>query len=136
MKTFKLKALEIIEDNDQDIIGKKIPLQDGLIINREDESSTWLIEAYINESYSDYFELLREEKDKVMVQVKITKKSNAPATFITSIYDINKIGYKMNVLFLGKIIDRRKDHIHEMLNKLITKGYQGDELLAKFKELI
>lgn len=135
MKTFKLKALEIIEDNDHDIIGNRIPLQDGLIINREDENNTWLIEAYISESYYDYFELLGEEKDEIMIQVKITKKSNAPATFITSIIDLNKIGERMNVLFLGKVIDRRRDHIYEMLTKLIGEGYQGEELVSEFKKL-
>lgn len=136
MKTFKLKTLHILDDKERDIIGKKIPLQDGLIINREDEDSTWLIEAYINKSYFDYFALLKEEKDDITIEVKITKESNAPATFITSIYDINKIGDKMNVLFLGRIIDRRKDRLKEMLNELLAEGYEGEELVSEFKKLI
>lgn len=136
MKTFKLKSLELIENKDMNIIEKKIPLFDGLIINREDEANQWLIEAYTNYSYYNFFHRLSEMKDEVLVQVKITKESNEPATFITSIIGINEIGDRMNVLFLGTMVDQRKNDIEEMLKNLIAKGYQGEQLLKKFKELI
>ena len=42
MKTFKLFSLEVVED-DKSV---EVPLEDGLILNKEDERSTWLIEAY------------------------------------------------------------------------------------------
>lgn len=136
MKTFKLKSLELIENKDMNIIEKKIPLFDGLIINREDAANQWLIEAYTNYSYYDFFQPLSEMKDEVLVQVKITKETNDPATFITSIIGINKIGDRMNILLLGTMVDQRKTDIEKMLKKLIGKGYQGEQLLTKFKELI
>lgn len=133
MKTFMLKSLEIIEEKDETIYKRSIPLIDGLIINREDDKNQWIIEAYIDMEYAEYMESLQEENE-VMVQVKITKDSNAPATFITSIISINTIGKNMNVLFKGTIVDRRRVEIEEMLEALIEEDYQGYELLQAFKK--
>jgi len=136
MKTFKLKALEVIEKVDEEMIQNKVPLLDGLIINREDDQNQWVIEAYIDHSYLDYFTALREKNDEVIIQVKITKESNAPAIFMTSIIGVNEIDSRMNVLFKGKIIDRHKDEIEEMLGSLIEEGYQGEDLLMEFKAIM
>src|SRR5690625_2229147 len=101
MKTFKLKALEIIGNKDEDVTQYNITLIDGLIINREDEESQWIIEAYTTRNYLDYFKKLQSENDEIMINVKITKESNDPAIFITSIIGINEIDTQMNVLFKG-----------------------------------
>lgn len=136
MKTFKLKSLEIIENKDEDIVQNSIPLIDGLIINREDGENQWVIEAYTAHTYLEYFQQLSEKKDEIMIKVKITKESNDPAIFITSIIGINEIGEQMNVLFKGTILDQRNSKIEQMLKTLIDKDYQGEELLLKFKKLI
>ena len=137
MKTFKLKALEIVEQKEEEIIPKKIPLKDGLIINQEDEQNHWVIEAYLTRDYLTDFKKLQAEKNEVLLQVKITKESNDYATFITSLIGLNEIGENhINVLFRGTIVDRRKNKIEEMLTTLIDEGYQGKELLQKFKELM
>lgn len=135
MKTFKLKSLEVIEQKDEEIIQIQIPLIDGLIINQEDENNHWVIEAYMEHCQLDYFNELKEADNEVLLQVKITKESNEFATFITSLIDLNVIGTRMNVLFRGTIVDRQKYKIEEMLTNLINEGYQGNELLEKFKEL-
>ncbi|GGB53529.1 hypothetical protein F3157_20880 [Virgibacillus dakarensis] len=136
MKTFKLKKLEILESVEEDIIQHEIPLLDGLVINREDDLNRWVIEAYLDHTYQTFFEGLQENKDQIMIQVKITKESNAPATFITSIIGINLIGEHINVLFMGTIVDRQKGIIKDMLQELVEEGYQGESLINKFKELI
>lgn len=41
MKTFKLFSLHIVKEDKL----VDIPLEDGLIINKEDEHNTWLIEV-------------------------------------------------------------------------------------------
>lgn len=135
MKTFKLKSLEIIEQKDEEIIQIEIPLKDGLIINQEDENNHWVIEAYVGRSFLDFFTELKEANNEVLLQAKITKESNDYATFITSFIELNEIGAQMNVLFRGTIVDRQKYKIEEMLTNLIDEGYQGKELLKKFKEL-
>ncbi|WP_100011125.1 YwpF family protein [Lentibacillus sediminis] len=133
MKTFKLVALDLIEQKEEEVVQNNIPLIDGLIINREDEDNTWLIEAYTEHSYLELFTAL-QEYDEILVQVKITKESNEPATFITSIAGVNEIGGNINVLFIGTIVDQQKNQIEERLVALIEEGYHGEELLRKFKE--
>ncbi|PAV28796.1 hypothetical protein CIL05_14305 [Virgibacillus profundi] len=136
MKTFKLNNLEIIEQQDEDIIQNRIPLKDGLIINREDDQNRWVIEAYVEHSYLEFFKNLDEKDEEILIQVKITKETNEPATFITSIIGINEIGAHMNILFMGTIVDQRKHKIEEQLTALIEEGFQGEELLNKFKEIM
>lgn len=133
MKTFKLKALKIIENKDQDIVEKVIPLHDGLIIDREDDENQWVIEAYFADTYWDYFNHLKEQNAEVMIQVKITKKSNEPASFITSIIGMNDIGSRMNILFKGVIMDHPKSEIEVRLKALIEAGHQGSQLLSELK---
>lgn len=136
MKTFKLKKLEIIDHISDDILQTNIPLKDGLIINREDEQNRWVLEAYMDHSHLEFFKKLESKDKEIMVQVKITKESNEPATFITSIIGVNEIGAHVNVLFMGTIVDQRKHKIEEKLTALIEEGYQGEELLKKVKEVM
>ena len=133
MKTFMLKAIDIIENSSR----KKVELIDGLIINREDEENQWIIEAYIDQKYLNYFQKLQNQNEKVMIEVKITKETNDPATFITSMIGLNKIGTQMNVLFKGTIaVDQYNSGMEQALKSLIDQGYQGEELLGEFKALL
>lgn len=135
MKTFKLKGLKIMSNKDDHVNTKQIDLIDGLVINREDEHG-WLIEAFIDRKYWDFFDSIKEAED-LMIQVKITREENDPAFFLTEIVGINKIGEeRMNVLFQGKIVDHSKRRIEQLLEMIIEEGYQGKSLLKKFKELI
>ncbi|SHG24750.1 YwpF family protein [Ornithinibacillus halophilus] len=136
MKTFKLKEFQILVNKNGDIVKHPIQLIDGLIINREDEKNRWTIEAYIEQSYFDFFEQLKGTRDEIMVEVRITKESNEPATFISSIIGINKIESNMNVLLSGQIVDQRKSKIEGLLTDLVQEGYQGEELIDKFKDKI
>jgi len=135
MKTFKLKGLQIVADEKKDIAPQKIPLIDGLIINREDEIG-WLIEAFIESSHRTYFKDL-EDTDELMIKVKITREDNDPAFFITKVIGINDISdERMNVIFQGDLVDHRKSRIEELLEEILEQGYQGASLLKKFKESI
>ena len=133
MKTFMLKALDIIENDSR----KKIELIDGLIINREDEENQWIIEAYIDQKYLSYFKELQDKNEGIIVEVKITKETNDPATFITSMIGLNEIGTQMNVLFKGTIaVDEYNSGVEKALKSLIDEGYQGEELLKRFKNFL
>lgn len=100
MKTFKLKMLQVLKDDDVE----EIQLIDGLIINREDESyeNQWLIEAYVDKEYASYFEKIKTKKF-VRLMVKISKEDNVPVEFTATIIGINQIGTNINVLFKGDI---------------------------------
>ncbi|KGP72213.1 YwpF-like family protein [Pontibacillus yanchengensis] len=136
MKTFKLIKLNVVEGESDDIQKTTIPLIDGLIINREDEDNTWLIEAYLEEQYKDYFEAIMEKDEEIVLQAKITKSTNQPAMFLVKVIDSNDIGDNCNVLFLGHILDHKKDQVENMLKDLIEKGYNGEELLHAFKNRV
>ncbi|GLO65829.1 MULTISPECIES: YwpF-like family protein [Oceanobacillus] len=131
MKTFKLRKLEILE-HDKQMDPYEIKLLDGLIINREDEHDQWLVEAYIDKAYEDYF--IEKQNQEIMIQATITKDTNEPATFITNIQSINKIGNQINVLLLGKIVDKGKSIVEDLLTKLVKEGYEGLELIREFKK--
>ncbi|MCA1012624.1 YwpF-like family protein [Halobacillus halophilus] len=134
MKTFKLISLDIIEEKDEDITQRRIKLLDGLIINREDDHGRWIIEAYVDQSYQDFFQTMCNNSEEIMVQVKITKPSNQPATFLVTPIDTNVIGDHINVIFMGSIVNRQQEQIEKTLRQLMDEGYQNEELLAAFKK--
>ncbi|WP_028782557.1 YwpF-like family protein [Thalassobacillus devorans] len=134
MKTFKLVSLDLVEEKAEDITQRRIKLIDGLIINREDDKGRWVIEAYVDQSYQSFFEEYVKSEEELLVQVKITKETNQPATFLVNAIDTNIISDNMNVLFMGTIVDRRQDQIEKTLKLLIEEGYQGEELLEEFKK--
>lgn len=134
MKTFKLKMLEIIDYHADKYKTIQIPLTDGLIINREDNENRWLIEAFTDKNLLDYFTELKEKNEELIVHVKITTEFNEKATCITSILEINEIGEKMNVLFLGTMVDQRTSILEKELGELVAEGHRGEELLENFKE--
>src|SRR5690625_7546357 len=135
MKTFKIKSLIVMGEEENNITKKEINLHDGLVINREDEHG-WLIEAFTDKSYYQYFKKLESIKE-IMIQVKITREENDPAFFITEIVSLNEISSeKINVIFEGKIVDHIKSGIEYMLQAVIEGGYQRESLLKQFKELI
>ncbi|MBS4190122.1 YwpF-like family protein [Bacillus sp. FJAT-49705] len=132
MKTFKLISLQIVEEDSL----VDIKLEDGLIINQEDDISKWLLEAYINNSYLDYFQQLSKKGDDVTVQVVITKKENSPAAFLTKIVTIKQLTEHISILFEGKLMKTNYDYAEIVLKKLISKGLSGEELLKEFKTLV
>ncbi|WP_010096848.1 YwpF family protein [Ornithinibacillus scapharcae] len=136
MKTFLLKSLQIMERIGDDIHKKDFNLLDGLIINREDEKNTWLVEALLDADYINYFKELKEKRDQVMIEVNITKLTNPPVMFRTTIDSINKVGNHISIIFTGTIIDKRNRKMEELLAELIEKGYEGEELLEKFKQIL
>ncbi|MFZ0475278.1 MAG: YwpF-like family protein, partial [Halobacillus sp.] len=119
MKTFKLISLDIIEEKNEDITQRRIKLLDGLIINREDDHGRWIIEAYVDQSYQDFFQTMCNNQEEIMVQVKITKPSNQPATFLVTPIDTNVIGDHINVIFMGSIVNRQQEQIEKTLRQLM-----------------
>ncbi|UOR13013.1 YwpF-like family protein [Halobacillus amylolyticus] len=133
MKTFKLVSLDIVEEKNEDLTQRRIKLYDGLIINREDDKGRWVVEAYVDRDYDEYFQTILEHEEELMIQVKITKSSNRLATFLVKVIDTNIIGDHMNVIFMGSIVDRQREQIEKVLKILMDEGFQGDELLEEFK---
>lgn len=110
-----------------------ITLEDGLIINKEDEKSRWLLEAFIDKKFLSFFSKLEKKGQEVPLQVVISKKDNDPAHFMTKISSINEFVDQMSVLFEGKIRSKRNEFAEVLLGDLVSKGLSGDKLLNEFK---
>ncbi|MCP8615993.1 YwpF-like family protein [Salirhabdus salicampi] len=134
MKTFKLVSMDLLEKMGDELHVRPIELLDGLIINREDDGNQWLVEAYMDKKYFRIFRDCQEDDREILMQVKITKKTNPPATVLTRVVSLNDIGEHMNVLCIGKLVDRKQEQVEQMLQELIEEGYQGEELLEMFKK--
>ncbi|KGX86910.1 YwpF family protein [Pontibacillus litoralis] len=133
MKTFKLVGLKVVKEEEQELVKNDILLKDGLIINREDDANTWLLEAYIPSEQMNFFESHREERDNIVLEATITKPSNQPAMLLMKIMSINTIGEDGNIVFLGTIVNQKKVQAESLLKKLMDDGLQGEQLLQAFK---
>lgn len=131
MKTFKLISLQVVEEDEL----MEIELEDGLIISQENDLSSWMIEAYVNKTYDNYFQKLAKQ-DEVIVQVVITKKENIPAAFQTNITTIKQLENHISILFQGKLRKTNNDYAEIVLKKLIDQGLAGEELLNEFKKIM
>jgi hypothetical protein len=130
MKTFKLVALEVVDGGNT----VEIPLEDGLIINKENERASWLLEAYTDLSLYDYFQKIHEQSREIIVQAVITKRENDPAYFQTKIASLNKFENHISVLFEGQLRRNRSDYSELLLDSLLEKGLGGQALLEEFKD--
>lgn len=131
MKTFKLVAMQIITEEELLV---DIELTDGLIINKEDDTKRWIMEAFINESHYLAFDKATPNKEEFHLQVVITKKDNDPATFSASLLSVKKVDGHISILMEGKLCRSRSMHSERILEELIKNGVVGEELLLQFTE--
>ncbi|MED4693451.1 YwpF family protein [Peribacillus frigoritolerans] len=134
MKSFKLISLQIVTENLNLI---DIALTDGLIINKENDARSWLLEAFVEEKHFKELEPSLPDIDgEVYIQAVITKKENEPALFQTVLRTIRKVGNHYSLLFVGHIQKTRSKYAELLLEDLVQKGLVGDELIKEFKQKI
>ncbi|MFA1714268.1 YwpF family protein [Peribacillus frigoritolerans] len=134
MKSFKLISLQIVTENLNLI---DIALTDGLIINKENDARSWLLEAFVEENHFKELEPSLPDIDgEVYIQAVITKKDNEPALFQTVLRTIRKVGNHYSLLFVGHIQKTRSKYAELLLEDLVQKGLAGDELIKEFKQKI
>lgn len=134
MKSFKLISLQIVTEKLNLI---DIALTDGLIINKENDARSWLLEAFVEEKHFKELEPSLPDIDgEVYIQAVITKKDNEPALFQTVLRTIRKVGNHYSLLFVGHIQKTRSKYAELLLEDLVQKGLVGDELIKEFKQKI
>ncbi|MFJ7366154.1 YwpF family protein [Peribacillus frigoritolerans] len=134
MKSFKLISLQIVTENLNLI---DIALTDGLIINKENDARSWLLEAFVEENhFKELGTSLPDIDGEVYIQAVITKKDNEPALFQTVLRTIRKVGNHYSLLFVGHIQKTRSKYAELLLEDLVQKGLVGDELIKEFKQKI
>jgi hypothetical protein len=130
MKSFKLYSLDVMDGE----TSVEVPLEDGLILNKEDERSTWLLEAYTDLSLYDFFKIIHDQSRDLIVEAVITKKENTPAYFQTKIVSLKQFEKHISVLFEGHLRRNKSDYSELLLDSLMQKGLEGPALLNEFKE--
>lgn len=129
LKTFKLVSFYLVHKKG-DVVS--IPLIDALIINKENEINTWIIEVFVDKKYLDLFQEYSSE-EKISVYTVITKKDNEPAPFLVQIISQKVIGENASILFEGKL-NRTTGYAEQLLEALLETGLGGNELLTSFKQ--
>jgi len=132
MKTFKLISMQLA-DGDSLV---DIEMKDGLIINKEDDKGTWLVEAFTDHKYIPYFQDALDKEKEIIVQVVITKRENDPAAFLTKVSSVKQLKTHASILLSGKLTKPKSEYPEKLLEYLLGKGYTGEQLLAEFKEKI
>jgi hypothetical protein len=131
MKTFKLISLQVVTEEKDNI---DINLTDGLIINKEDDNNTWIIEAFVDDSSFNASEHLITAGKELTVQAVITKKDNDPAVFRTIVNTLKKVDGHVIVLLEGHLQRTRSKYAELLLEDLIQGGVIGTDLVEQFKE--
>lgn len=129
MKTFKLVSLHV--ESEEEVL--EVPIVDGLIINKEDERSSWLVEVYTDQSFHDKFKKLHDDQAELIVHAIITKKENNPAFFKMKVCSVKLLTGHVSVLLDGTLKQTRSDYAELLLDHLMKSGLSGDELKEEFK---
>ncbi|WP_071460942.1 YwpF family protein [Bacillus massilinigeriensis] len=132
MKTFRLVSLQLADDDS--LID--IEFKAGLIINKEDDQGTWLIEAFVEKQYIPVFEEACSENKDIITQVVITKKENDPAAFKVKVCSVKAINDHACVLMRGKLTRLRSDYPAQLLEHLMELGYTDSQLVDEFRKNI
>ncbi|TMU84058.1 hypothetical protein FGG79_18150 [Bacillus sp. BHET2] len=130
MKTFKVISLQVVKNEEL----HDFEIVDGLIINKEDRHSTWLVETYLSNKHIEFFQKAQQSKKDLEIQVVISHKANDPAAFMTSIRCIKEMDDHISIMFEGKLKKQRNEYAEILLDDLVQKGYSGDELIREFRE--
>lgn len=132
MKSFKLISVQLISEDKQLV---NVELTDGLIINKEDDNNTWIVESFLTEArYNQIKDALPEINGEIMIQAVITKKENDPALMKTILRTIKPINGHVSLLFEGHLQKSRSKYAELLLKDLIEQGIVGEELIEHFKE--
>lgn len=132
MKTFKLVSLQLLPDNQDPI---ELALVDGLIINKENDTNTWLIEGLISYDQFELFEKFASNAgEKIPVGCVITKKDNTPAFFDAELAGVRKMDDVVSLLLHGQIRNRRMEFVEFLLDELVDEGLTGHDLKQRFRE--
>ncbi|SDH71422.1 YwpF family protein [Alteribacillus bidgolensis] len=130
MKTFQLVSLQVLLFENEKVVHRPVPVQEGLIINREESQSTWLIEAVIPTDQKKFLEQIRNKT--LVFEVVITESNNDPALMTGEIRDFIELSDTYSLMIDAKMAAGKDDVSNLILDGLIQDDYSGDELLNEF----
>lgn len=129
MKTFKMISVSIISDHEE----VQIAIEDGIVINQENSSRSWILELFTDQNYEAFFNELKMSNKVYVVKVIISYPENEPAHFEVVTYSVKQIGDHLSVLLRGTLKRVRRKYAESLLAELIEDGLTGEDLLSKFE---
>lgn len=129
MKTFKMISVDLIRDRQE----MPIQLEDGIVINQENTSRSWILELFIDQKHEDFFNALKASGELFHAKVVISYPENEPAHFEVVTYSVKQIGDNLSVLLRGTLKRARRKYAESLLADLIEEGLTGEALLTKFE---
>ncbi|MDT0711655.1 YwpF-like family protein [Mammaliicoccus sciuri] len=132
MKTFKAVRFQIVDDEQI----TEYELLDGIIINKENSGTGWLLETLISDIHYEQMKEYHDNQTLLDTRVVITRPSNDPALFDATIKYIEQLEDKISVVFECHIYTLRQVYAERLLEQLIDEGLSGDELKTSFNRLM
>lgn len=137
MKTFRLCSLTILFDEppqeDTTVKGTEIPILEGLIINKEEAEKNWLMEAIVEKNWATYFHEYVNNKQTLLAEVTITKRTNDPATLYCHVNDVHELEEHLSIHIEGRLVATKEDLSDMLLRNLLDEGFTGEELYTEFR---
>ncbi|UDI77834.1 YwpF-like family protein [Staphylococcus taiwanensis] len=133
MKTFKAVRFQIVNEHGGIT---EYELEDGVIINKENSGTGWLLEVVIS---NDHFETMKTYYDNqtlLDIRVVITRPSNDPALFDATVKNITNFDTTMSVVLECHIYTLRQVYAESLLEQLIDEGLSGEELKVTFNRMM
>ena len=96
MKTFKAVRFQIVSENGG---VTEYELEDGVIINKENSGTGWLLEIVISDFHYETMKQYMNNENLLDIRVVITRPANDPALFDATIKNISQLDDTISVVF-------------------------------------
>lgn len=133
MKTFKAVRFQIVSEQGG---LTEFELEDGVIINKENRGTGWLLEIVISDAHYETMKQYQDEGRLLDIRVVITRPSNDPALFDATIQRITKLEKTISVVFECHIYTLRQVYAESLLEQLVDEGLSGEELKKTFNRMM
>ncbi|MGV3244452.1 YwpF-like family protein [Staphylococcus sp. 11261D007BR] len=133
MKTFKAVRFQIVSD-DRSVT--EYELYDGVIINKENSGTGWLLEIVISDIHKEQMEMYLDNETMLDIRVVITRPSNDPALFDATIKQITQLNTTISVVFECHIYTLRQVYAESLLEQLVNEGLEGEALITTFNRMM
>lgn len=133
MKTFKAVRFQIVSEQGG---LTEFELEDGVIINKENRGTGWLLEIVISDAHYEAMKQYQDEGRLLDIRVVITRPSNDPALFDATIQRITNLDKTISVVFECHIYTLRQVYAESLLEQLVDEGLSGEELKKTFNRMM
>lgn len=133
MKSFKAVRFQIVSESGG---VTEYELEDGVIINKENSGTGWLLEIVISDFHYETMKAYMEDETLLDIRVVITRPANDPALFDATIKNISRLEHSISIVFECHIYTLRQVYAESLLEQLIDEGLTGEELKKSFNRMM